>query len=180
MIRLFVAVDLPENIKDELGRICFGLPGAKWVPPDQLHLTLRFIGEVDGGLFREIREDLENVEAKGFPMRLQGLGYFPPRKEPRVLWVGMEKSELLLQLRKRVDRQLTQLGIPAEKRNFSPHITIARLRETPLVRLTNFLSGNALFSLPEFQVDSFYLYSSVLTPKGAIHQQEGAYSLAET
>ncbi len=179
MIRLFVAVDLPENIKEELGRICFGLPGAQWVPPDQLHLTLRFIGEVDGGLFREIREDLENVEARGFPMRLQGLGYFPPRQEPRVLWVGMEKSELLLQLRKRVDRQLAQLGIPAEKRNFSPHITIARLRETPLVRLTNFLSGNALFSLPEFQVDSFYLYSSILTPKGAIHQQEGAYSLAE-
>lgn len=179
MIRLFVAVDLPENTKEELGRICFGLPGAKWVPPDQLHLTLRFIGEVDGGLFREIREDLEHVEARGFPMRLQGLGYFPPRQEPRVLWVGMEKSELLLQLRKRVDRQLAQLGVPPEKRNFSPHITIARLRETPLVRLTNFLSGNALFSLPEFQVDSFYLYSSILTPKGAIHQQEGAYSLAE-
>lgn len=180
MIRLFVAVDLPETIKNELSAICFGLPGAKWVPPDQLHLTLRFIGEVDGGLFREIRSDLEHVAAVGFPMCLKGLGYFPPRQEPRVLWVGMERSEQLLQLRKKVDRELASLGIPAEKRNFSPHITIARLRETPLVRLTNFLSGNALFTLPEFHVDSFYLYSSVLTPKGAIHQQEAVYPLAES
>ena len=179
MIRLFVAIDLPDGVKEGLRAISFGLPGAKWVPADQLHLTLRFIGEVDGGLFREIREALQHVESEGFAMNLKGLGYFPPRQEPRVLWVGMEKSELLWQLRKKVDRELVQLGIPPEKRNFSPHITIARLKETPLARLTNFLSGNALFALPEFQVDCFYLYSSVLTPKGPIHQQEAGYHLAE-
>ncbi len=180
MVRLFVAVDLPDAIKNELNAIAFGLPGAKWVPPDQLHLTVRFIGEVDGGLFREIQKDLESIEAKGFDLRLKGLGYFPPRQEPRVLWVGIEKSEALLHLRRKIDRQLNQLGIAAEKRNFSPHITIARLKETPVGRLTNFLSGNALFCLPKFYVDSFYLYSSVLTTKGAIHQQEAAYPLSNS
>jgi 2'-5' RNA ligase len=178
MIRLFVAIDLPENIKEQLNSICFGLPGARWVPGDQLHLTLRFIGEVDGGLFREIRAALEHIEAEEFPVRLKGLGYFPPRQEPRVLWVGMDKSEELLQLRKKVDRELNELGVPAEKRKFAPHITLARLRETPLARVTSFLSGNGLFSLPEFQAENFCLYSSVLTPKGAMHQQEAVYPLS--
>jgi len=140
-------------------------------------LTLRFIGEVDGGLFREIRSVLENVEASSFPLLMKGLGYFPPRKKPHVLWVGLKKSDPLIQLRKKVDAQLVFLEIPPEKRKYSPHITLARLKETPLTRLTNFLSGNALFSLPEFQVTGFHLYSSTLTPKGAIHQIETSYPL---
>ncbi|MFH1216793.1 MAG: RNA 2',3'-cyclic phosphodiesterase [Pseudomonadota bacterium] len=177
MIRLFIAVDLPGTIKSELSRICFGLPGARWVDQDQIHLTLRFIGEVDGGLFREIRAGLENVVASPFPLLLKGLGYFPPRKEPHVLWVGVEKSEPLLQLRKKVDAHLARLEIPPEKRKFFPHVTLARLKETPLTRLTNFLSGNGLFSLPEFQVTDFHLYSSALTPKGSIHQVEASYPL---
>lgn len=177
MIRLFIAVDLPEPVKNELGRICFGLPGARWVDQEQIHLTLRFIGEVDGGLFREIRAGLDNVVTSPFPLLLKGLGCFPPRKEPHVLWVGVEKSEPLFQLRKKVDALLADLEIPPEKRKFSPHITLARLKETPLIRLTNFLSGNALFSLPEFQVTDFHLYSSILTAKGAFHQLEATYPL---
>lgn len=177
MIRLFVAVDIPEDLRGDISSICYGLPGAKWVTPDQLHLTLRFIGEVDGGVFREIRSVLENVKGQAFPLQIKGLGYFPPRKDPRVLWVGLEKSEALLQLRKKVDACLNSLGIESEKRKFSPHITLARLRKTPLVRLTNFLSGNNLFALPEFEVSVFYLYSSQLSSKGAIHTIEAEYFL---
>lgn len=179
MIRLFVAVDLPDSIKDELSGITFGLPGARWVEPDQLHLTVRFIGEVDGGLFADIRSALEDVRASQFPLELKGLGVFPPRKEPRVLWVGLEKSEGLWQLRKKVDSALSRVGLAPEKRKFSPHITLARLKQTPISRLTNFLSGNGLFALPPFQVTEFTLYSSQLTPKGAIHEPEAVYPLLD-
>ncbi len=176
-MRLFVAIDFPEPIKNELNGISYGLPGARWVPQDQLHLTVRFIGEVDGGLFHDIRSELEQVKADGFPLTLKGLGHFPPRKNPRVLWVGMEKSEPLLALRKKIDGALAGCGITPEKRKFSPHITLARLKKTPINRVTQFLAGNALFSLPEFPVTRFYLYSSVLTPKGAVHTVEAEYEL---
>ncbi len=177
MIRLFIAIDLPETAKEELGRLCFGLPGARWIEPEQIHLTLRFIGEVDGGLFHEVRSGLEHVECPSFPLTLKGLGCFPPRGEPHVLWVGVEKSEPLFRLRKKVDVRLAGIGVAPEKRKFSPHVTLARLKETPLVRLTNFLSGNGLFALPEFTVSRFHLYSSLLTPKGAVHRLEGSYPL---
>ncbi len=174
-MRLFVAIDLPETIKKELTGISFGLPGARWVPLDQLHLTVRFIGEVDGGLFDDIRSGLEQVEASEFLLTLKGLGHFPPRKDPRVLWVGMEKNDALLALRKKVDSVLVGCGLAPEKRKFSPHITLARLKKTPLQRVTRFLAGNALFSLPDFSVTRFYLYSSVLTSKGAVHTIEAEY-----
>ena len=176
-MRLFVAVDLPEDVKKKLADICFGLPGARWVPLDQLHLTVRFIGEVDGGLFQDIRSRLEEVQGDGFPVTLKGLGHFPPKKNPRVIWVGIDKCDQLDQLRKKIDSSLMSVGIPPEKRKFSPHITLARLKKTPLNRITDFLAGNALFALPEFEVKNFFLYSSTLTPKGAIHHQEAVYSL---
>lgn len=177
-MRLFVAVDLPEAIKNELSAICFGVPGARWVPLDQLHLTVRFIGEVDGGLFDDIRSGLDQVEADEFSLTLKGLGHFPPRKDPRVLWVGLEKNDSLCALRKKVDGVLAGCGLAPEKRKFSPHITLARLKKTPLSRVTQFLAGNALFSLPEFSVSRFYLYSSVLTSKGAVHAVEAEYLLS--
>lgn len=177
MIRLFVAIDLPESVKDHLAPLCCGLPGARWVPGEQLHLTVRFIGEVDGGVFRDIRQGLEGVECDSFQLTLKGLGCFPPRKAPRVLWVGMEKSEELGVLRRRVDSCLKSCGISPEKRKFSPHITLARLKKTPLPRMVSFLENNGHFQLPAFQVSSFYLYSSALTSKGAIHTIEAIYPL---
>jgi len=177
-MRLFVAIDFPEAIKNGLSGISFGLPGARWVPLDQLHLTVRFIGEVDGGIFHDVYSGLEHVEADEFSLTLKGLGNFPLRKDPRVLWVGVEKSDPLLALRKKVDGVLTGCGIAPEKRKFSPHITLARLKKTPLKRVMRFMAGNALFSLPEFTVSRFYLYSSVLTPKGAVHTVESDYLLS--
>ncbi|MEA1922334.1 MAG: RNA 2',3'-cyclic phosphodiesterase [Pseudomonadota bacterium] len=177
MMRLFIAIDLPEKIKDELALISFGLPQARWVKPEQLHLTLRFIGEVDGALFQELKSGLESVSGSSFSLLLQGLGCFPPRRDPRVLWVGIEESVELMRLRKKVDSFLAKLGIPSEYRKFSPHITLARTPKTPLTRVTRFLGDHALFRLPEFTVSSFHLYSSILTPKGALHRHEAEYLL---
>ena len=177
MMRLFVAIDLPEAIKNNLADISFGLSGARWVPLHQQHLTVRFIGEVDEPLFHDICSELEQVEIERFGITLKGVGHFPPRKVHGVLWVGLEKSDSLLGLRKKVDSALAGCSIISEKRQFSPHITLARLKKIPPQQVTQFLDDNALFSLPEFTVRKFYLYSSVLTPKGAVHRVEAEYRL---
>lgn len=177
MYRLFVAIDLPADVKIELAAFCFGLPGARWVAADQLHLTLRFIGAVDGALFADIREGLATIEAAPFSFQLQGAGHFPPRGRPRVLWLGVQADERLLHLRNKVNAVLRRLGLEAEKRKFAPHITVARLQDTPRSRLATFLAANNLYQSREIAAVSFQLYSSLVTAKGAIHTLEAEYPL---
>lgn len=177
MSRLFIAIDLPDDIKTAIRGLCSGLPGARWVPDDQLHLTLRFLGEVDHSLFAELYEGLEEIRCKPFPLHLKGLGVFPHTGKARVLWVGMKKSDALTELRKKVDSIVRRLDIPLEKKKFSPHITIARLQKTPAPRLGTYLAANNLFRQPPFRVNSIRLYSSILKPEGAVHTCEAEYFL---
>jgi 2'-5' RNA ligase len=178
MPRLFIAVDLPETIKSNLTSMSFGIPGARWVVPEQLHLTVRFIGEVDGTLFRDISEVLQEIDFGSFSLQLKGVGCFPPRGTPRVLWIGLARSEPLLQLRKKIDTALARVKVKPEGRKFSPHITLARLKNSPVQKIANFLAGNGLFSQEPFQVDDFKLYSSILSAKGAYHKVERVYPLS--
>ena len=177
MPRLFLAIDLPADIKEAIEPLCCGLPGARWVPAEQIHLTLRFIGDLDHELSAELYSGLKEVKAKPFPLHIKGLGTFPPRGKPRVLWLGLKKSDALIELRKKVDSVLRRLEIPLEKKKFAPHITIARLGKTPAPRLGNYLAANNLFRQPPFRVTSFHLYSSILKPAGAIHTCEAEYPL---
>jgi 2'-5' RNA ligase len=177
MKRLFIAIDLPDHIKDEIGMICYGLPGAKWIEKDQIHLTLRFIGEVDEATFRDIISTLTDNIDQAFSMRLKGIGFFPPRKTPRVLWVGIENNPKLRHLRNKIENKLTLSDIEPDQRKFLPHVSFARLRDTPSQRLGNYIAGNNLFKTEEFPVDTFHLYSSILTPNGAFHSIEATYAL---
>lgn len=178
MYRLFVAVDLPQETKEAVRAICRGLPEAHWVPLDQLHLTLRFIGDADKDTFAAIRTALATVKGAPFELELEGVGHFPPGKRPRVLWVGMKRNEPLLKLAQDVELALASTGIPRDERPFSPHITLARFRE-PAFGVATFEKRHRGFALPPFTVTAFYLYSSVLTPKGAIHTRETTYPLNE-
>jgi 2'-5' RNA ligase len=176
MYRLFVAIDLPEEVKKTVEEISGELPGAHWVPADQLHLTLRFIGEVDEGLFQQIREALAGVSGNPFSLTLKGIGHFPPGKHARVLWVGMGESEELLKLQTKVELVLIDAGIAPEARRFSPHITIARMKETPAARVLAFEEKHGGFETPAFPVKVFYLYSSTLSREGAVHKREATYA----
>jgi 2'-5' RNA ligase len=176
-MRLFVAIDLPEFVQERLSMISCGLPGARWVQPEQLHLTLRFIGEVDGHRFLDIREKLDDVRCESFSMQLQGVGFFPPRKKPRVVWVGVEKNERLISLRNRIESVLVRGNLKPDKRKYAPHITLARLNKTPASRVGRYLEQHCLFISQPFQVNTFRLYSSVLNEKGAKHFIEQEYSL---
>ncbi len=177
MIRLFIAIDFPEEIKEMLGHLCYGLPGARWVSENQLHLTLRFIGEVDEGMFQDIRDDLACIKTDPLTLVLKGTGFFPPRKKPRIIWVGLKKNDRLIRLRNRLERKLITLGLEPESRKFSPHITLARLKNTPVSKVSQFMSSNNLFRTPPFPILEFHLYSSFLSAKGAIHQREASYPL---
>lgn len=178
MYRLFVAIDLPEEVKKEVAGISGGLPGARWVPGNQLHLTLRFIGEVDAALFQAIKAALAGVKAGPFPLALRGIGHFPPGRHPRVLWVGLEGSGPLLELQQEVELALIGAGIPPEERSFSPHITLARLKETPADKVLALEERQREFATPAFPVGEFHLYSSIVTRGGAVHTREATYLLS--
>lgn len=177
MIRLFVAVDLPERIQPYVENLGQTLVGARPVPPEQMHLTLKFIGEVESGLVADIRECLHTVRAQPFTMRLQGVGYFPPRGAPKVVWAGVEPQEGVLRLRNSVEKSLRDTGLPRDKKKFFPHLTLCRLKNSPPKKVARFLETNALLVTPYFEVEHFTLYSSVLTPKGAIHTVVDTVSL---
>lgn len=175
--RLFISIDLPDTVKERLASICCGLPGARWVDPAQLHLTLRFIGEVDGSTFLDIREALTEVSMESFALQLSGIGFFPPRKKPTLIWVGIEANEQLMQLHRRVNAVLRGIGLEAEGRKFAPHITLARLKNTPSNRVGRFLEHYGAFFSEPFKVDRFVLYSSILSSKGARHLPEQDFAL---
>lgn len=176
-MRLFIAIDIPETIRRDIAGLGRSLAGSRPVPDDQLHLTLKFIGEMEGGLALDIQEKLQDVRRPRFSICLKGVGVFPPRGAPRILWAGVEPHEHIVALRNAIERTLAEIDIPREKQKFSPHLTLARLRDCPLRRLQEFLAGNALLQTPDFPVDKFHLYSSRLTKSGAIHTILRTYPL---
>ena len=177
MIRLFVAVDLPEGLRDQVAEIGRGLTGARRVPREQLHLTLRFIGEVEDKVFKAALTALKEIKAPPFKLALKGLGHFPPGKHPKVFWAGLERSVPLLELQKQVELTLTGVGIAPEEKKFSPHLTLARLKETPADVVSALEEHYREFGSGPFKISEFHLYSSILTRTGAIHKREATYRL---
>ena len=177
MIRLFISIEIPPIIRALLQAMGRSLHGARGVPEDQIHITLRFIGEVEGSVLQDIHEKLSSVHFDPFSIKIKGVGHFPPRGKPRVVWAGIEQNEHLTRLKKKIDAALNQAGLPPDDRKFAPHITIARLNSSSLQRITEFLSGNSFLQFDEFEINSFHLYSSKLSHKGAIHICEESYSL---
>jgi 2'-5' RNA ligase len=145
---------------------------------DQMHLTLRFIGEVNDQQFEEIRTALDEVQTGPFELSLKGVGFFPPRGSPRILWIGLEPCEELQALFGMIERSLEKLGFEREKQKYAPHITVARIKQTIRpAAVMPFISQNSLFKAGPVTVDAFHLYSSVLRPEGPVHRLEESYQL---
>ncbi len=173
--RLFVAIDLPGDMRASLARVASDLAGARRVPAGQLHLTLRFIGDADSATLEKIRLALEEVNCSPFTLEVRGVGHFPRSRFPRVLWAGVSPSLPLLQLQEQVELALQAAGIPAEERPFSPHITIARLKEPLHSQLQQFEEKQREYVGGTFTADHFHLYASTLSPGGAIHTRLQSY-----
>lgn len=167
--RLFVAIDLPEEMRSSLAGLGHDLAGARRVPAGQLHLTLRFIGDADAATLEQIKLALGEVNLSPFTLEVGGVGHFPRTRFARVLWVGVSPSLPLLQLQEGVELALQAAGIPSEGRPFSPHITIARLKEPLLSQLQQFEEKQRDYMAGTFTVDHFHLYASTLSPGGALH-----------
>lgn len=178
MPRLFIAIDLPEQQRSGLEAICHGLPAeTRWTPPGQLHLTLRFIGAVDDHLFLPIKQTLAGIPFPPFWLQIKGLGQFPPKRQPKILWVGVEENPNLVTLQRQIEIGLVQLGLPPEHRQFHPHLTIARLppRLSPEI-LAAYLAHHSETPSTAFRVESFHLYSSLLSKAGAVHHVEATFN----
>ncbi len=178
-MRLFIAIDLSEDLRSKLAALPHELPGAKWVKREQIHLTLRFLGEIAGEKAEEITTRLRVVEVPEFSLRLQSGGYFPPKsRNPRVLWLGTERAAPLVSLKEQIDEVLLELGIDPEERDFHPHITLARLKNAKAADVERFITEKLRgFSAESLFVQNFILYESVLNNRGAEHTAIASYVL---
>ncbi len=175
-MRLFVALSIPDAVAGELLLMQAGVPGAKWQTREQLHLTLRFIGEVNGRDANAIDDVLLALSAPGFSLALKGVGEFGG-KHPHSLWAGVRDPEPVKHLNRKIETALQRTGLEAEQRKFMPHVTLARLRATQPGRVIDYLADHALYSSPSFDVREFVLYSSTLTPNGSLYVPERVYPL---
>lgn len=177
MPRLFSAIELPEEVRDQLSDLEAPLPGASWIHNDNLHLTLRFAGDIDNRSAREFADMLAGIDVPAFEMRLVGLGTFGGH-EPHTLWAGVEAGESLEMLARANERAARGAGLPASGRAFKPHVTIARLKHTRIDALARYLSRHGGFASPRFLVSRFVLYSSKPKVGGGPYVVEEAFPLS--
>jgi 2'-5' RNA ligase len=178
MLRLFVAIGLPEAVRLRLAALERGVPGARWLPPDNLHLTLRFIGEVNEGLAEDAASALANVRAPAFEITLAGVGHFGPLKRAHSVWAGVEPCALLGRLHHNIESALVRAGFRPEGRKFRPHVTLARVRGETGHHLANFLAEHSTYRDGPVSVTGFSLFVSHLTRNGAIYEAAETYPLS--
>lgn len=171
MPRLFVALTPPDTVRAELGALAEPMDGVAWVPPENIHLTLRFIGEATDERQAEIEAMLARVRVEPFILPVKDVGTFPPRGRPKILWAGLGNAHTrLFQLRQRVDDALLAVALELDIRHFHPHFTIARLKENLDEKaLARFLRRHATFEAPPFRVNEFQLYASELAATGSTY-----------
>lgn len=172
MSRLFVAIDPPAALRERLARLSAGVPGSRGVRAEQVHLTLRFAGELDPGAAEALRAGLAGAAAATAPFEatVRGVGAFPKRRDPRVVWAGLAPSGELAALHERVEAAAVAAGLPAERRRFRPHLTLARLRRPDARAVGAWLDRHAELAEPPFAVGELVLFASELRPEGARHR----------
>lgn len=178
MPRLFVGLDLPEVVDDLLELMSVHLPGARWEGRDKFHLTLRFLGEVDGRVHRAVIDALQGLVSPPFTLTLKGVGMFPPRGLPQSVWAGVAEVAAVTQLKQRVDGRLRRVPeLEPDPRKFAPHVTLARVGDCEVDAVMAYLADHVLFRSASFPVDHVYLFSSVRSPKGSSYRVEAAFPL---
>jgi 2'-5' RNA ligase len=154
-----------------------GIPGARWEQPEKLHLTLRFLGEAEGSVLSETITALGRVRAAPFALTLASVGHFPPRGQPRSVWIGVQDPKPVSELHDKIERALEDVDIEPDRRKFAPHVTLARLKNSPEHKIAEFLMHYSLFVASPFDVDHFTLMSSVRAPAGSKYRVEQRFAL---
>lgn len=177
-LRLFVALDLPDAVRHDLATIAHGIPGARWVPEENYHLTLRFIGAIEHWQAHDVDEALAGIRARPFELALGGLGTFERQGRVQALWVGVQRNEALALLQSKVENALRRVGLESERRRFAPHVTLARTEAAEPAKIAAYMQRHNLFRSPAVRVDSFTLFSSHLGRECATYTPEVEYALA--
>ena len=177
-MRLFIAIELPEETKRELGSLRMDIPGARRVPADQIHLTLSFLGEVGEAALERLTGQLARITLSEIEIHFSGTGCFPDRRRPRVLWIGLEPNPRLNALAALVREAVLACGIPLEERPFSPHITLARIKLPSPGMCDAFLDRGKKLRLPALRVREFTIFQSRLTTQGAVHTPVRSFPLS--
>jgi len=177
MPRLFTALEIPREAALSLSLLRGGLPGARWIDVENYHLTLRFIGDVEGHVADEIANALDRVRRPSFTLTLSGVGAFG-QKKPHAVWAGVAASPDLNALQAEIDRLCQRLGVAADPRKFAPHVTLARLKNVSPEAVATYLSARGNFSALPFRVGRFVLMSSRDSVGGGPYIVEEAWPLA--
>lgn len=176
MPRLFTGLEIPPEICRTLSGLRGGLPGARWIDPENYHLTLRFIGDIDGASASEIASVLLRVNRKPFEVTLRGLSSFGGKK-PRAVVASVEPSGPLVELQAELERLMQRCGLDPEGRKFTPHVTLARLRDASNQDVANYLSIRGYFPNTMFTAERFVLFSSRASIGGGPYVVEDSYAL---
>jgi 2'-5' RNA ligase len=176
MHRLFVAIRPPPTIRSALLAVAGGIGGARWLDDEQIHLTLRFIGEVDRHVARDVDAALAAVHHPGFRIAISGIGTFDRRGVVEIVWAGISPQEPVKALHNKIDQALSRAGLVPESRAYLPHITLARLNRSS-GSVGDFFAEWGGLSTPQFDVGSFALFESRLTPEGAVYTLVEDYPL---
>jgi 2'-5' RNA ligase len=177
-MRLFTAIDLPESLRNDLSAVQDAKAlSVRWSPPDQFHVTLRFIGEVSQEAAVRYEQALADVNVGPVQCVPYGLDVLPSRRSPRVLMLGLERTDSMMALYDAVSKGLEAEGLEPDDRTYRPHVTLGRLDDPDPDAVHDFLRAHEKASFPGFEADQFVLYESTLTPEGAVHEPQAMYPL---
>jgi RNA 2',3'-cyclic 3'-phosphodiesterase len=184
MPRLFIALPVPDDIGDALSALQAGVPDARWVPPENFHVTLCFAGEVQGGTMRDLEEELGDVAGPRFPVGIAGVEQFSSGKQPRALVALVDRNERLERLQQKVTTVARSCGIDIDRRKFRPHVTLARFSSGAETghHIAQFMASHSTFRAGPWLADHFALYSSRPSNHhaggGRLYTEEAAYTLS--
>jgi RNA 2',3'-cyclic 3'-phosphodiesterase len=178
MPRLFTGLEIPSALAQSLAILRGGLPGARWIDPENYHMTLRFIGDVDDAVAHEVASVLGRVRRRTFELRVEDLKSFGGRK-PRAVVATLGPVQALMELQAEHERLMQRVGLEPDGRKYTPHITLARLRESSSRQVADYLALRAPFRSAPFMVSRFVLFSSRMSVGGGPYVMEAAYPLMD-
>jgi len=177
MPRLFTGVEIPPDVALSLSMLRGGLPGARWIDAENYHVTLRFIGDVDDAVAHDVASTLDQVKRRAFDLHFEGITSFGGRR-PRAVVASIGSSSPLIELQAEQERLMQRIGLEPEGRKYTPHVTLARLRDASSRDVANYLAARGLFRTPTFRVSRFVLFSSRASMGGGPYVIEESYPLA--
>jgi len=178
MHRLFAGIAIPGDLSEQLSHLSSGLPDVRWVAPENMHITLKFLGEVDTGTAEDIDDALAAIDAPAFELRLTGVGCFQSRNKVRSVWAGVETGPAILHVQSKVEQSLSRIVGNGERRKFTPHVTLARSRRLTTEAVRPYLEQYGGFPSDPFHVGEITLFRSRLGHGGSHYEPVGVYPLA--